>query len=527
MAQFFRSGWRFMLAGIAAALILLGLAQALSNFFAAPSAPLVSIGGAFIDIIPPWVKDAAIALFGVYDKIALFATMFLVVLLLAAGLGLLAKKHRTAAQLAVAVLGLGASAVVISRAATTLFDAVPTLAGTLAGVLVLGWLTTWARAAADAPAEARATDGNDDAGAPAASTDRRRFMLGAAGSAVLGAALLIGGRAASGIRGGVDTIRKAIRLPAPATPAPALPDGVSSPVPGMPKFVTDNANFYRIDTALSVPRVDPSTWRLRVYGLVDQELDLSFDDLLAEDLVEADVTLTCVSNPVGGDLAGNARWLGLPVRRLLERAGVDPSADMVLSRSVDGFTAGTPIEALTDDRNSLIAVGMNGEPLPAEHGFPVRMVVPGLYGYVSATKWLSELKVTRYADDRAYWTDRGWSEKGPIKLASRVDVPRSFASVPAGEVMIGGTAWAQQRGISAVEVKLDDGPWQQADLAADGGIDLWRQWSFTWSDATPGRHAVTVRATDGDGNVQTSDRADPVPNGASGWHRIDFTVTED
>ncbi|WP_349829457.1 molybdopterin-dependent oxidoreductase [Brevibacterium litoralis] len=521
MARFFRSGWRFMLAGIAAALMLLGLAQALSNFFAAHSAPLVSIGGAFIDIIPPWVKDAAIALFGVYDKIALFATMFLVVLVLAAGLGLLAKKHRTGAQLAVAVLGLGASAVVISRAATTVFDAVPTLAGTLAGVLMLGWLATRARAVASA------TDGNDDASAPAASTDRRRFMLGAAGSAVLGAALLIGGRAASGIRGGVDTIRKAIRLPAPTASAPPLPDGVSAPVPGMPKFVTDNDDFYRIDTALSVPRVDPATWRLRVYGLVGQELDLSFEDLLAEDLVEADVTLTCVSNPVGGDLAGNARWLGLPVRRLLERAGVDPSADMVLSRSVDGFTAGTPIEALTDGRNSLIAVGMNGEPLPAEHGFPVRMVVPGLYGYVSATKWLSELKVTRYADDRAYWTDRGWSEKGPIKLASRVDVPRSFASVPAGEVVIGGTAWAQQRGISAVEVKLDDGPWQQAALAADGGIDQWRQWSFTWSDATPGRHTVSVRATDGDGVLQASERADPVPNGASGWHRIDFTVTEE
>ncbi|GHD06442.1 molybdopterin-dependent oxidoreductase [Zhihengliuella salsuginis] len=517
MAHVFRSGWRFMLSGIAAALVLLGTAEALSNFFAAASAPLVSIGGAFIDIIPPWVKDAAIALFGIYDKIALFATMFLVVLILAAGIGLLARKHRTAALLAVAVLGIGSSAVVISRAATTVADAVPTLVGTLAGALVLAWLARLAhRMTTTAPADA----------APEAGTDRRRFLLGAAGSAALGVALLVAGRAASGIRGGVETIREAIRLPKPAAPAAPLPAGVASEVPGMPPFVSPNDNFYRIDTALSVPRVDPATWSLRIHGLVEREIEVSFDDLLAEDLVEADVTLTCVSNPVGGDLVGNARWLGVPVRRLLERAGVDPSADMVLSRSVDGFTAGTPIEALTDDRDSLLAVGMNGEPLPAQHGFPVRMVVPGLYGYVSATKWLSELKVTRYADDSAYWTDRGWSAKGPIKLASRVDVPRSFANVPSGVVMMGGTAWAQQRGISKVEVRIDDGPWEPADLAADAGIDVWRQWSYAWEDATPGRHSVTVRATDGDGTVQTSDRADPVPNGASGWHQIQFTVEE-
>lgn len=514
MAHVFRSGWRFMLSGIAAALVLLGTAEALSNFFAAASAPLVSIGGAFIDIIPPWVKDAAIALFGIYDKIALFATMFLVVLILAAGIGLLARRHLAAALAGVAVLGLGSSVVVVSRAATTFADTVPTLVGTLAGALVLVWLARMARGTTAAPADAEA------------GTDRRRFLLGAAGSAVVGTALLVAGRAASGARTGIAAVRDAIRLPAPATAAPPLPDGVSSPVPGMPPFVSPNDDFYRIDTALSVPRVDPDTWRLRIHGLVEQEIEVGFDELLAEELVEADVTLACVSNPVGGDLVGNARWLGVPVRRLLERAGVDPSADMVLSRSVDGFTAGTPIEALMDERNSLLAVGMNGEPLPAQHGFPVRMVVPGLYGYVSATKWLAELKVTRYSDDTAYWTDRGWSAKGPIKLASRVDVPRSFADVAPGEVMIGGTAWAQQRGISAVEIRIDDGPWQPAEMAADAGIDSWRQWSYAWKDATPGRHSVAVRATDGEGTVQTGERADPVPNGASGWHEVMFTVEE-
>ncbi|RZU62633.1 molybdopterin-dependent oxidoreductase [Zhihengliuella halotolerans] len=516
MAHVFRSGWRYMLSGIAAALVLLGTAEALSVFFAAASAPLVSIGGAFIDIIPPWVKDAAIALFGIYDKIALFATMFLVVLILAAGIGLLARKHRSAALGAVVILGIGSSLVVVSRSGTTLIDVVPTLVGTVAGAVVLWALARLAQRAAGGSVEAAADD----------ATGRRRFLLGTAGAAVVGVALLVAGRAASSARSGIAAVRDAIRLPAPAVAAPALPDGVSSPVPGMPPFVSPNDDFYRIDTALSVPRIDPSTWRLRIHGLVEQEIEIGFDELLAEDLVEADVTLTCVSNPVGGDLAGNARWLGVPVRRLLERAGVDPSADMVLSRSVDGFTAGTPIEALTDERNSLLAVGMNGEPLPAQHGFPVRMVVPGLYGYVSATKWLEDLKVTRFADDSAYWTDRGWSAEGPIKLASRVDVPRSFASVPAGEVMIGGTAWAQQRGISAVEVQIDDGEWQAATLAADGGADSWRQWSFAWDGATPGRHSVTVRATDGDGELQTSERADPVPDGASGWHRIEFTVQD-
>ncbi|WP_309080730.1 molybdopterin-dependent oxidoreductase [Zhihengliuella sp.] len=506
---------RYIVAGLGAALVLLGVAEAVSAFFSAASAPLVAIGGAFIDVIPPWVKDAAIALFGLYDKLALFATMALAVAVLAAGIGLLARRRRGAALTAVVILGVVVGAVVVSRSGTTPVDVIPTLAGTAAGLAVLAWLARLADAAEGAPAPSGTT-----AGGP----DRRRFLRAVGLSAVAGVGLIVAGRAVAGIRHGVDAAREALKLPAAARKAPPLPSGVQAPVEGMPPFTTPNGEFYRIDTALAVPRVNPADWRLRITGLVEREIEMSFDELLAEDLVEADVTLTCVSNPVGGDLAGNARWLGVPVRRLLERAGVDPSADMVLSRSVDGFTAGTPLSALTDERNSLLAIGMNGEPLPEIHGFPVRMVVPGLYGYVSATKWLEELKVTRFADDTAYWTDRGWSAEGPIKLASRVDVPRSFANVPAGQVTIGGTAWAQQRGISAVEVKIDDGDWVPAELAAAANEDTWRQWSFAWDDASPGRHEVSVRATDGDGVLQTSDRADPVPNGASGWHRIQFTV---
>ena len=292
----------------------------------------------------------------------------------------------------------------------------------------------------------------------------------------------------------------------------------------MVPFVTPNVNFYRIDTALLVPQVDVGTWSLRVHGLVEEEVVVTFQDLLDAQLVESWVTLTCVSNEIGGTLAGNAKWLGLPVRDVLARARPTADADMVLSTSADGFTASTPLGALTDDRDSLLAIGMNGEPLPVDHGFPVRLVVPGLYGYVSATKWVVDLEVTRFADRRAYWTNRGWSEKGPIKTASRIEVPRTGASVAAGRVAVGGTAWAQHRGITAVEVRVDDGDWAPATLATEASVDTWRQWSYLW-DATPGEHTLTVRATDATDSVQTSDLADPVPDGATGWHSVDVQVT--
>jgi len=278
--------------------------------------------------------------------------------------------------------------------------------------------------------------------------------------------------------------------------------------------VTPAADFYRIDTALTVPQVDPGSWTVRVHGLVDQEVTMTFDELLAEDLVEAWVTLACVSNPVGGDLVGNAKWLGMPIRELLTRAGPHPDADMVLSTSADGFTASTPLEALTDDRDALLAVAMNDAPLPVEHGFPVRMVVPGLYGFVSATKWVVDLEVTRFADVTAYWTDRGWSDHGPVKTESRISVPRGDTDVPAGRVVVAGTSWAQHRGVTGVEVRVDEGPWHAATLAGDGGIDSWRQWSWQW-DAAPGDHVLQVRASDPEG-PQTEDRVDVVPDGATG-----------
>jgi DMSO/TMAO reductase YedYZ molybdopterin-dependent catalytic subunit len=296
-------------------------------------------------------------------------------------------------------------------------------------------------------------------------------------------------------------------------------------VPGITPLITPNADFYRIDTALSVPRIDPTTWRLKITGMVENEVEIDFAELLALPLEESTTTLACVSNYVGGDLIGNAVWLGYPIRELLKRAKPARNADMVLSTSQDGFTAGTPIEALTDGRNAILAVGMNGEPLPLEHGYPVRMVVPGLYGYVSATKWVVELKLTRFDQEQGYWTPRGWSELGPVKLSSRIDVPRAGTTVAAGSVVIAGVAWSQHVGVSAVAVQIDDGPWNEATLADAISVDTWRQWAYTWPDAPTGDHSVKIRATDAQGLGQTSVTADVAPDGATGLHEVTISVS--
>ncbi|EWS81538.1 oxidoreductase [Brachybacterium phenoliresistens] len=515
-ARLRRLPWGSALVGLVAGAALLAVAELASLPLSAASAPLVAIGGAFIDVIPPWVKDAAIALFGTYDKAALFASMLAVYGAVMALLGILGAHRPRAAMLGVGGLGLAAAGIVLTRAGTGPADALPVLLGTAAGIVVLRVLGRMMRPAPAAPGAG-----------PEAAGVRRRPLLVTAGAGLVFGALGVGARALHASRDAAGRAARAFALPSPRSSAPAIPEQAQSQVAGMPPFLTPTAEFYRIDTALAVPRVDPQTWRLRVGGLVRREVVLDLAQLLALPMLERHITLTCVSNPVGGDLAGNATWLGVPVSTILEMAGVREGADMVLSRSVDGFTASTPLEALRDGRDALIAVGMNGAPLPPEHGFPVRMVVPGLYGYVSATKWLTELTVTRFADDRAYWTDRGWSERGPIKIASRIDVPRAFAVLERdaqGAVMLGGTAWAQQRGISAVQVRIDEGPWRDAELAASVSEDCWTQWSLRWDGADAGRHAVTVRAVDGDGQEQTAERADPVPDGASGWHEIRFEV---
>jgi DMSO/TMAO reductase YedYZ molybdopterin-dependent catalytic subunit len=302
-----------------------------------------------------------------------------------------------------------------------------------------------------------------------------------------------------------------------------VPAGADLSLPQLAPYTTSNLAFYRIDTALVVPQVDPASWQLRIHGRVRNPITLSYADLLARPMVERDITLACVSNEVGGDLIGNARWLGVRVKDLLDEAGPLDGADQVVGRSADGFTCGTPTAVMRDGRDALLAVGMNGEPLPVEHGFPVRVVVPGLYGYVSACKWVVELELTSFAAVDAYWVPRGWAAQGPIKTQSRIDTPRPRNNLTAGPVTVAGVAWAQHRGIQRVEVRVDGGSWQQATLAPAASVDTWVQWSWRW-DATPGPHTLQVRATDVTGTVQPEQIRPVAPDGATGWHTVRVTV---
>jgi DMSO/TMAO reductase YedYZ molybdopterin-dependent catalytic subunit len=360
--------------------------------------------------------------------------------------------------------------------------------------------------------------------APARSAyDRRAFLLTSLGAAAVGLVAGTVGRATLTKRLDVGASRAAVVLPPPTSAAPALPAGTDLGLPGLSAFRTPNGEFYRIDTALLVPQLSTTDWRLRVHGMVGREIELDYDGLLARGLIERDITLTCVSNEVGGSLVGSARWLGAPLADLLREAGVRPGADQILSRSVDGLTIGTPTDVVMDGRDALLAVAMNGQPLPTRHGFPVRMVVPGLYGYVSATKWVVDLELTRFVDAQAYWVERGWALRGPIKTMTRIDTPDGRSQVRAGRVAVAGVAWAQHRGIERVEVRVDRGAWQQARLASVPSTDTWRQWVVDW-DATPGEHVIEARATDSTGSPQPQRVTDPFPSGATGWPARDVVV---
>ena len=353
-----------------------------------------------------------------------------------------------------------------------------------------------------------------------ADESRRRFLRGLGLMAAIGAVSGVTGRLLTS-RHAITAARNAVVLPLPVATAPPLPPNVQAP--GAVAYVTSNDAFYRIDTSLYPPEVDPSTWQLKIFGMVRNPITLSWNDLLKRPMIQRYVTLACVSNEVGGDLISNALWLGTPVKALLDEAQPLPGADQVVQRSVDGWTCGSPTAALTDGRDALLAIGMNGRPLPVAHGFPVRMVVPGLYGYVSACKWITEIELARFADFDAYWVPRGWSQQAPIKTQSRIDSPRDGAKRAAGTVVVAGVAWAQHRGIAKVEVQADGGPWVAAALAGTVSADTWREWSYAWP-ATPGAHVLRVRATDSTGATQTSTPAPPEPDGATGWHAVQVTV---
>jgi DMSO/TMAO reductase YedYZ molybdopterin-dependent catalytic subunit len=505
-------------AGVIAGAVALGVAELFAALTGgAQASPVIAVGSAGITLTPEWLKELAIRHFGTNDKLVLLIGLGVGVAVLAIVIGIVARWRfilGLAAFLAFGVLGAVAA---VTRPEGGWTTAAPSIAGGLAGMAALAVLVrALAQAGLARPAERRPEAPDTEAG-------RRALLLAGAGAVAVAGATGLGGRLLLNSKN-VDAARKAVRLPRAASPAKAIPAGAQIRVPGMTPFVTPNPDFYRVDTALTLPQISPHDWMLRIHGLVGHPVELSFEDLLRLPMIERDITLSCVSNQVGGRYAGNARWLGASLAGLLRRAGVRPGADQVLSRSSDGFTASTPIETIMDGRDALLAVGMNGRALPVAHGFPVRMLVPGLYGYVSATKWVVDLKVTRFATDQAYWTKRGYADHAPVKTLSRIDVPRSFAHVKAGRVAVAGTAWAQHRGIELVEVRADDGPWRKALLAPVPGLDTWRQWVLEW-DAAPGSHRLEVRATDGTGAVQPQKRVPVIPDGATGWHSVVVTVT--
>jgi DMSO/TMAO reductase YedYZ molybdopterin-dependent catalytic subunit len=570
-----RSALAGALAGVLTAAVAMGIAQLVAGLTVPQSSPAYAVGQAAIDLAPPAVKDFAISTFGANDKNALLIGILVVLAAFAAVIGMLAVR-----RLALGLWGLGVFAAIglaaaLTRPTATAAYVLPTLAGAAAGAYALTRLVRAARAlggpvratgrdrladsgpadpglagpgasraiavpltAPDLPAPGRADQPvpepaepvssftflpNPDDSGPSRRAGRRQFL---AVSGIAAATAAVAGLAGRELitRKNVSQARAAIRFPRPTVPAPPLPPGSDLHIPGLSSFITPDGSFYRVDTAILLPEVDPANWQLRIHGMVQREMTLTFDELLRRPLIEDYVTLTCVSNPVGGPYIGNAKWLGASLAGLIRQARPLAGASQLLCTSVDGFTSGTPLQVVLDGRDALLAVAMNGQALPVAHGFPARMVVPGLYGYVSATKWVTDIEVTTFAAASAYWVQRGWSQQAPIKTESRIDVPSGGATLAPGRTPVAGVAWAQHKGIAAVEVRVDGGPWQEARLAAVPDIDTWRQWVWEWQ-ATPGNHLLEARATDATGYTQTAAIAPPPPNGASGYPSAAVTVS--
>lgn len=511
-----------MIAGFCA----LAVAELAAAVVRPEAGPVAAVGGAVIDRTPPALKDFAVRNFGTNDKLVLELGILALLAVFAVVVGVLALRHRLLGSAAVLVFGVVGAVAAVGRPEGRPSDALPSSVG---GVLAAGVLYLLVGRLATVPAPSPAAGGR--AGEPGGIFDRRGFVVAASAAAAASAgAGLLGRRLTSSVQAGAAASRRDLVLPVPGSAAPAVPAGADLRLRGLSSFVTPNKSFYRVDTALVVPHIDAGGWRLKIHGKgVRKPVTLTFQDLLRREIVERDITLTCVSNEVGGPYVGNARWIGVRLADLLREAGVRPPsrggpADQIVARSVDGMTIGTPVEDVMDGRDALLALGMNGEPLPFEHGFPVRMVVPGLYGYVSACKWIKELELTTFDDYDAYWVKRSWSRQAPVKTESRIDTPRPFASPKPGTVPVAGVAWAQHRGIARVEVRVDDGPWHTARLAAQDSRDTWRQWVWEWP-ASSGNHTLQVRATDRTGATQTERRVGTVPNGATGWHSVVVDVS--
>ncbi len=538
------TGVRCLLAGLAgllAAAVSLGAAELVAGLIGPVSSPVVAVGQSVIALTPEPVKEFAIRTFGPHDKDALITGTLVLLALYALGLGVVALRDLRPGIAGIVLFGLLGAVAAITRPAGGPQAAVPSLVGALGGIVALRLLIApLTRSPRDRTGAAPRDMAVPSAGASAASLpallaagdrkgngmDRRHFFLTSAAAVGVAVATGGGGRLLQR-RFDVADARKGVTLPRPSSPAAALPAGadLSGSVAGLTPLFTANPDFYRVDTALAVPQIRPSDYRLMLTGMFDRPRSYTFDDLLRRrDLIERDITLTCVSNEVGGRLAGTARWLGVPLGDFLRENGIRGSSTQLVCRSSDGMTIGAPTRSALEVNGAMLALGMNGEPLPVEHGFPVRMLIPGLYGYVSACKWLTRIEATTFEAFDPYWVQRNWARTAPIKIASRVDTPAALRRFPAGVRPIAGVAWAQTRGIGGVEVQVDDGPWMPARLSPANDVDLWRQWVLPF-DFRPGTHSVTVRATSADGELQSDRRAAPFPDGASGWHSIQVIAT--
>ena len=510
-----RLSW--VLAGLVAGLAGLATSAAVAATLSIRESPVIAVAELVIRLTPGQVAEQAIETLQFYDKPVLIGS---IMALLFGGFALAGLSGRRRRRLPTAVFTLlaavGAVAALAGQGVTPVRLA-PVLVGYGTWLATFAWL---AGALDQSPPEPAGVSPGLPV-EPPGQTGRRGFLvrLGLVGAGTV--AVVAGGRLLGRSRDRVEAARRLLRLDGVTMPKVARRATVA--VPEVEPWQTASSDFYTIHTVISPPAIDPTTWRLRVHGLVDRQLELTYQDLVERELTEAWITLNCVSNPVGGDLIGNAWWSGVRIADILAEAGVRPEADAVLQTAQDGWTCGTPLTTLLDDRNAMLAVAMNGDPLPIEHGFPVRAIVPGLYGFVSACKWVVDLEVTRFADFTAYWTERGWAERGPVKLASRIDVPRSGDTVAAGTLRVGGSAWSQHTGISDVEVQLDGGEWQSAQLALAPTPDTWVQWAAALG-VEPGDHQLKVRATDQNGVVQTGVRVDVIPDGATGWHSVDFVA---
>lgn len=514
------SRWSAALAGVLAALAGLAVGQLVAALGDAAYAPIQVVGASATDLAPIALKEWATSTFGTASKTVVVIVVAIAVLAIAVVAGLVARRRPIVGVALCLGIGLLGALAGLRRPTMDPFAPVPSL---VAGVVAAGALLLLIRALsapqagtveASSLADGHIAATDAVAPSPAASPTRRAFLARAGIVGAVGLAAYAGAQALSS-RTRETTARIIAALPTPASPLPPLPASVNAPVTGIAPFVTPNVNFYRIDTAFTVPNVDAATWSMAFGGMVRRPFTITYAELLEMPMVERDITLMCVSNPIGGGYIGNARWLGTPLMPLLERAGIDAGADQLFSTSVDGWTCSTPLSDLAD-RDPILAIGMNGEPLPADHGYPVRMVIPGLYGFISATKWVTSIEAATYAQMPAYWTVRGWATDAPVLTGSRIDQPNDVARP--GPQPIAGVAWAMDgNGVSQVQVKIDDGEWIEANLADVPATTTWRQWWLEY-DLSPGLHAITVRARNGLGEWQSPDLRDVIPSGATGYH---------